>query len=150
MDRRIRVHPKRALATAVGLLHLLAPNAIVGPAERLAFENPDAGRLRRWTIPIARLEGVAFVYLVNRDSGVSRRLRTPLAALGLLSALAPRTTAESGLEISYENADELELKPWVVPVTRLLGACYLVAGLFAGRARAAGPRSSDVGKPLNR
>ena len=135
---------KRAPATAVGLLQLLAPNAIVEPAERLAFENPETGRLRRWTLPIARLEGLAFVWLVNRDSGVSRRLRAALFASGFAVALAPRTAVESGLEMSYENAADLELKPWVVPVTRLLGVCYLVAGVFAGRARAAGSQPSGA------
>lgn len=127
---------KRALATTVGLLQLLAPNAIVGPAERLAFENPEVGRLRRWTLPIARLEGLAFVWLVNRDGGVARRLRIPLAAFGFLMALAPRTMAESGLELSYENADELELRSWVIPATRLLGVCYAVLAVVPRRVSA--------------
>ncbi|MFP8953411.1 hypothetical protein ACLI4Z_10610 [Natrialbaceae archaeon A-arb3/5] len=125
---------KRALATAVGLLEVLAPTVILGPAERLAFENPDVGRLRRWTLPMARLEGLLFIWLVNRDRPVSSQLRAPLVAFGIVMALIPRTVVESGLEICYENADELELQSWVIPVTRLLGACYLVAGLAAERA----------------
>ena len=132
---------KRALATAVGLLQLLAPTLILRPAERLAFENPEAGRLRRWTIPIARLEGLAFVWLVTRDGPVRKRLRTALLVLGFGMALLPRTAVEVGLETAYENADELELKPWVVPATRLLGGCYAV--LAAVPRRAAAPRETN-------
>lgn len=131
---------KRTLATAVGLVQLLAPNAIVGPAERLAFENPEAGRLRRWTIPVARLEGLLFIWLGTRDGRVSRRLRAALFALGFAMALAPRTAVESGLELSYENAEDLELKPWVVPTTRLLGVCYAVLAAVPERARAGASR----------
>ena len=124
---------RRLLALGLGLLVTLAPERIVDPAERLAFENPDAGRLRPWTLPIARLEGIGWTWLL-----VSRRGRGPafdaaLGGLGFVLALVPRTALAVGLAIAYENADELEVRPWVVPAARLLGAAYLAAGLFADR-----------------
>ncbi|GAB3678447.1 hypothetical protein [Halopiger thermotolerans] len=128
------MEPKRAFALGFALLEILAPRRIVEPAERLAFRNPDVGRLRPSTMPIARLEGILFACLLVRERRPSQPLRAGLVALGAAMALVPRTAVESGLALSYENADDLELKSWVVPVTRLLGACYLVAGLFAGRA----------------
>ncbi|SFC20195.1 hypothetical protein SAMN05444422_105253 [Halobiforma haloterrestris] len=134
----------RPLAIGFAVLEILAPERIVGPAERLAFENPDDGRLRPWTLPIARLEGLAFLWLLvrpnrdpnrNQDRGLSG-LQSPLGAFGAVLALAPRTTLEFFLDVAYENAADLEVKPWVVPATRLLGALYLAVGLFAARADA--------------
>lgn len=57
-------------------------------------------------------------------------LEKMLAVVGLVLALLPRTAVETNLRIVYENADELQLQPWVVPATRLLGGLYVVAGLF--------------------
>ncbi|MFB1064440.1 hypothetical protein [Natrinema sp. H-ect4] len=45
-------------------------------------------------------------------------------------ALLPRTAVEWGLGTAYENPD-LELRGWVIPATRLLGAVYQIAGLFS-------------------
>lgn len=127
---------KRTLATGFGLLEILAPKWIVGTGERLAFENPGDGQLREWTLPIARLEGLVFIWLVNREGPPPKWLRPALIAFGAVMALAPRTILEWGLEVSYENADDLEVKSWVVPVTRVLGAGYLVLGLVPRRAAA--------------
>ncbi|WP_226004844.1 hypothetical protein [Natrinema salinisoli] len=121
---------RRALAIGVGLFEVIAPGRLIGYGERLAFETPDAGRFRPWTIPIARLEGMAFVWLLGRDEEVPTSVRNALAAVGFVLALVPRTTVELALAVAYENADELEVKRWVVPVTRLFGACYVAAGLF--------------------
>ncbi|WP_226039886.1 hypothetical protein [Natrinema sp. DC36] len=122
---------KRTLAIGFGLLEVIAPDLLIDFGERLAFENPDRGQLRQWTIPIARLEGLAFVWLLSRDDGLPEGLETGIVIGGCLMALLPRTVAEWGLGAAYENADELELKRWVIPVTRLLGAVYLIAGLFS-------------------
>lgn len=127
---------RRLLGLGLGLLVTISPSRVVESAERLAFENPDAGRLRPWTLPIGRLEGLLVLWLVGRrpDDGGTAALETSLAGLGILLALAPRTMLRFGLRLAYENSTELEVKPWVVPVARLLGACYLAVGLFAGRA----------------
>lgn len=124
----------RPLLIGFGLLETLAPERIVEPAERLAFENPDAGVLRSWTIPMARLEGLVFLWLLVRtDRGLSD-LRLPLGVFGFAMALSPRTTLEFWLDVAYENADDLETKSWVLPATRLIGVVYLVLGLAATRA----------------
>ncbi|ELZ21930.1 hypothetical protein C477_04804 [Haloterrigena salina JCM 13891] len=127
---------RRSLAFGLGLFMALAPERIVEPAERLAFENPHVGRLRPWTLPIGRLEGLLVVWLVGRRSDGTTVLEPLVAGLGVVLALAPRTALRLGLRTAYENPTELEVKPWVVPATRLVGACYLVAGLFAGRGAA--------------
>ncbi|SEQ79116.1 hypothetical protein SAMN04489841_2361 [Natrinema salaciae] len=112
------------------LLEIVAPRRIIAVGERVAFADPDAGRLRPWTVPMARLEGLAFVWLLGRD-GPPAGIEHVLAAVGLVLALFPRTVVELNLDVAYENADELELKRWVIPATRLLGAVYVIAGLFA-------------------
>ncbi|SEW25865.1 hypothetical protein [Natrinema salifodinae] len=126
----------RALAIGFGLLQLVAPRRIIEPGERLAFENPDAGRLRAWTVPMARLEALLFLWLLGRDDESLAELRVPLGVFGVAMALAPGAALAFGLESAYENPDDLEVKSWVVPATRLLGAVYLSLGLFAATADA--------------
>ena len=123
----------------------LAPNRIVGPAERLAFTDPDVGRLRPWTLPIARLEGLLALWVLGRRSRSEGALAPLLAVLGAALALAPRAALRFGLRLAYENPADLEAKPWVAPATRLAGACYLAAGLFAGRAGGPTAASRDEG-----
>ncbi|QSX00610.1 hypothetical protein [Haloterrigena alkaliphila] len=135
---------RRPIALGLGLLVTIAPERIVEPAERLAFENPDAGRLRPWTLPIARLKGLLFVRLLGRRSENPRVLPAAVAGLGALLALAPRSALAVGLRIAYENSDDLEVKPWVVPAARVLGVCYLAVGLFAGRATAPDDREESA------
>lgn len=127
----------RLLVIAASLLHVVAPRRVVDAAERLAFENPDAGQLRPSTLPLARLEGVVFGVLIARR-GLSEPLKAPLTLLGAVLAVIPRQMLKYGLAMAYENPEDLEVKPWVLPAVRLLGACYLVVGLFAGRVRADG------------
>ncbi|MFC6767111.1 hypothetical protein [Natrinema soli] len=122
---------KRTLAIGFGLLEVIAPDRVIEFGERLAFESPDRGRLRPWTIPIARLEGLAFVWLLSRDEGVPAGIETGIVIGGCLMALLPRTVVGWGLEAAYENPGDLELKGWVIPATRLLGVAYLIAGLFS-------------------
>ncbi|WP_114577907.1 hypothetical protein [Saliphagus sp. LR7] len=124
----------RPFLVVVGLVEIVAPNRLVEWGERLAFENPERARLRRWTIPIARLEGFLFVRLALRGA-VPASARRLLAVVGLPLALAPDRTLAVALGAAYENAGEIELKPWVRPFARLLGAVYLLAAL-AGRADA--------------
>ena len=111
---------RRLLALGLGLLGTLSPNRIVESAERLVFEAPDAGRLRPWTLPVARLKGVLFLALFVRRSERTTSYATPLAALGALLALAPRSMLRFGLRLAYENPNDLEVKPEVVPLARLL------------------------------
>lgn len=126
----------RPVLVVVGLLETLVPNRIVESAERIAFENPDDGRLRAWTIPMARLEGLVFVWLAATGRLGSPVVRRTLFGCGILMATFPRRAVEFGLDLAYENPDELEVKPWVKPVTRGLGVISLVLVLFVGRADA--------------
>ncbi|SDK97856.1 hypothetical protein [Natronorubrum texcoconense] len=125
---------RRPLALALGLLLSIAPNRIVDSVERLAFENPDDGRLRPWTLQAGRFKGVVFVWLLGRHPEHTSILKRPLSVLGLVMILVPRQALDVGLELAYENPDELEVKPWIRPVTRLIGSCFLVVGLRAVRA----------------
>ncbi len=125
---------RKILALVAALLAVLVPNRIVDGAERLAFEDPDAGRLRSWTLPMARLEGLVVCWLLVRHPAQTTILKRPLSVLGLAMALVPRQSLSVGLELAYENRDELEVKPWIGPATRLLGAVYVVVGLAAVRA----------------
>ena len=125
-----------ALAIGFGLFEIVAPERIIEHGERLAFANPDAGRLRPWTVPIARLEGIAFCWLFGRKAGPPDGVKPALAVVGLVTALLPRTVVETSLELAYENPGDLELKRWVVPAARLLGVLYVVAGLVPTPARA--------------
>ncbi|WP_174811708.1 hypothetical protein [Salinadaptatus halalkaliphilus] len=121
----------RALGLCVGLIWVVVPGRIVEMAERFAFENPDDGQLRRITLPIARLEGLAFCGLVLRG-GLPKPLQAPFALLGILLATVPRRMLAAGLAIAYENPLDLEAKPWLLPATRVIGVLYVVLGLAPG------------------
>ncbi|PGF15946.1 hypothetical protein CP556_07320 [Natrinema sp. CBA1119] len=130
-----------------GLLEVIAPDRVIEFGERLAFEAPDRGGLRPWTVPIARLEGLAFVWLLHRDDGLPAGLETGIVIGGCLMALLPRTVVDWGLGAAYENPDDLELKGWVIPATRLLGAVYLLAVLFSRPVDAPRDAAGDYPEP---
>lgn len=124
----------RRLLLALGVLELLAPRRIVEPAERLAFENADEARLRRWTIPMARLEGLLFCWLVLRGGRIrqSTSVRSLLFLIGVPALLTPHRVLDGALAISYRNADEIVLKPWVTTLTRIVGLVYLLIAFGSG------------------
>lgn len=119
----------RLLAVGYGLVHVLVPGRVVEVAERVAFVNPGAGRLRPWTLPIARLKGLAVGVLLVLADGLPKPLGAPMGLLGFMLVAAPRQMLEYGLELAYENPEELETKPWVTPATRVLGVASLIAFL---------------------
>ena len=132
----------RTLVVAVGLLEALFPDRLVSRAERVAFENPDDARLRPWTIPMARLEGLAFAWIGLYDGVRSESVVRLLGPLGVLMCLFPRQALAFGLAVAYENPGEIEPKPWVGHATRGIGACYVVLALFSRRA-AEGPQVEE-------
>ncbi|AXR76373.1 hypothetical protein [Natrarchaeobaculum sulfurireducens] len=73
--------------------------------------------------------------LARRDSSLSD-LSVAVGVFGVATAFWPRTTVDFLLEVAYENAPELEVRPWVVAAARLLGALYVVLGVFTARADA--------------
>lgn len=126
---------KRVLV-AFGLVELAFPRRVVEFGEALAFSNPGESELRPWTIPAARVEGIAFLALVLRGKPSYSRLEPLLGLLGVPALLAPRRYLDAAMRIAYEDAERIEPKPWVVPFTRLLGLVYVLValrGVFSDR-----------------
>lgn len=59
----------RILLAVVGLIQLVFPDAVVATYTRLAYEGPEAFRVRRWVTTAMRLEGFLLVYLAVRGFG---------------------------------------------------------------------------------
>jgi len=116
----------RALLSVIGLVMVSIPRRIVETAEIVAFENPEDAILRGWTIPMARLEGIGYLLLVRRTSVLSRVIGGVFCLFGSASAVAPRQYLDFGLSLAYENPDNITVKSWVIPVTRVLGITALV------------------------
>lgn len=124
----------RSLLRLWGLVVLLVPRRVVDAFEPIALANPDEARLRAWSIPIARLEGILFVLLAGRDDG-GDLIATFFTLVGIPALLAPRRYLEWGLLIVYENPEEVDVRSWVVPFTRVLGGLYLLIALREWRSR---------------
>ena len=59
----------RFLIAVVGVVQLLAPETVVELYTRLAFEGPEAFRVRRWVVPAMRLEGLLMLWLAVNGFG---------------------------------------------------------------------------------
>lgn len=125
---------RQKILIAFGLLEFAAPEWIIPWGEQLAFENPGTGVLRPWTLPMARLEGLLFCWLAASGRARSPVIGKLLGVVGLPALLFPKTFLSGALGMAYENPDDIEVKPWVVPFTRVLGAVYLAVALFSRRA----------------
>ncbi|WP_380674848.1 hypothetical protein [Salinigranum sp. GCM10025319] len=108
----------------VGLLEALFPRGVIELGERLAFRDRGESVLRSWVVPVARLEGLLWVLAARRGSGAGPFL----GVAGLPLVLAPKRTVDAMLSLVYKNSDTIELAPWVVPVTRVLGLVYVAVG----------------------
>jgi hypothetical protein len=130
----------RTVFSIIGGVMLLVPRQVIEYFEALAFENPEDARLRRWTTPLARLEGLVFL-LWKRDGG-SDLLPAVLGVFGTAAALAPRRYLRWGLGMAYKNESDLRLRSGMVAVTRVLGLLYLalaVRALLGGDGEATDP-----------
>ena len=116
----------QTLLSAIGLVMVTIPRSIVETAESLAFENPEDATLRGWTIPIARLEGTGFLLLAHRTSFFSGGVGVVFGVVASAAAVAPRQYLNFGLSLAYENPDDIIVKSWVLPATRVLGISSLV------------------------
>jgi len=116
----------RAVLTALGLVMVSIPRRIVETAETVAFENPEDAILRGWTIPMARLEGIGYLLLVRRTGFLSGVVGVVFDLVGSAAAVAPRQYLDFGLSLAYENPDDITVKSWVIPMTRVLGISALV------------------------
>lgn len=116
----------RTLLSVIGLVMVSIPRRIVETAETVAFENPEDAILRGWTIPMARLEGIGYLFLVRRTGFLSGVVGVVFGLLGSAAAVVPRRYLDFGLSLAYENPDDITVKSWVIPVTRVLGITALV------------------------
>jgi hypothetical protein len=120
----------RFLLVLIAAIELVAPDRLVEWGERRAFENPDAGRLQPWTLPMARLEALAALWLVGNWENTWPGVKPLFGTVGLPALVMPRPFLRVALAVAYENPDEIELQPWVVPFTRVLGGCYLLVAFW--------------------
>ena len=116
----------RTLLSVIGLVMVSFPRRMVEAAEIVAFENPEDAILRRWTIPMARLEGIGYLLLVRRTGFLSGVVGVVFGLIGSAAAVAPHQYLNFGLSLAYENPDDITVKSWVIPVTRILGIIALV------------------------
>jgi hypothetical protein len=116
----------RTLLSVIGLVMVSIPYRVVETAETLAFENPEDAILRGWTIPMARLEGIGYLLLVRRTGFLSGGVGVIFGLFGSAAAVAPRRYLDFGLSLAYENPDDIAVKSWVIPMTRVLGITALV------------------------
>lgn len=129
----------RSLFVLIGLAMIAVPRRVIETTERLAFENPDEARLRDWTVPMGRGEGVLYL-LLARNSSPPASVASLIGLFAGFAALSPRRYLEFGLGLTYENPDEIRVRKWVLPLTRVVGVAWLLATVTAYRKRTA---SSD-------
>ncbi|MFC4543880.1 hypothetical protein ACFO5R_18295 [Halosolutus amylolyticus] len=119
------------LALAVfAVIEIAVPDRIVSRAERLAFENPESARLRAWTLPMARIEGLIALWLAWKWDQAWPGLRPLFGTVGLPALVLPDPVLDAAIRTAYQNADEIRPKPWVRPATRLLGLCYVLVAIW--------------------
>lgn len=122
---------RRPLLGLFAAVELAFPDRIVAGGERLALENPEAATLRSWTLPMARLEGIVALWLAWNWERAWPVLRPIFGVIGLPALLTPRAFLAVALRTAYENPEEIELQPWVVPFTRLLGLGYVCIAVWS-------------------
>ena len=122
----------RKLLVLFGLVEIVAPGPIIDACERIGLENPETAQLRSEANWLARLEGGLFVWLLARGRDRSPVASTVLGAAGLLAVVYPKPLIRFSQSFAYENSADLELRPWVSPAARLLGALYLAVVFLSG------------------
>ncbi|WP_416840753.1 hypothetical protein [Haloferax sp. DFSO52] len=120
----------RTILTVFGVAEILRPEVLIRSAERLALENPEECELRPWTVPIARAEGVVFLFLVRRRGGSYSTFKKFLGIMGLLSILYPRQYLRYATKLAYTDADACQWRPWVYQATRLVGLYYVLVSVL--------------------
>lgn len=123
---------RRLLLALLTAVQIAVPDRIVTHSERLAFENPETARLRNWTLPMARLEGVVGIWLAWNWEAAWPGVRPLFGTVGLPALFLPEAFLDVALQTAYENPEAIELKSWVRPATRLLGLCYVLVAIWPG------------------
>ncbi|ELY55549.1 hypothetical protein [Natronolimnohabitans innermongolicus] len=134
----------RKLLIAFGCYEIAKPQPVIDACERIGLENPDDAQLRPRALWGARLEGLLFVWVLVRGREGSTLVSTLLGAAGLALLAVPRPFIDLSQRLVYENADDLELKPWVKPAARALGALYLLVVVLSTRGDESTAASEDA------
>lgn len=119
----------RRLLAAVGVLEILAPEALVDAGERVAAERPDAPERKSWVVPVARAQGVVYLFLAWRSEAAYSAFKTFLGVLGVVLTLFPRRFVDGATAVAYQNSEGIEWKPWTYSLARVLGPVYVLVGL---------------------
>lgn len=115
--------------SVLAAIQFLVPGSVIQTCQRFAFTNPEAARLRRGVVTVARFEGMAFLWAFLRGESVSKPFRGVLGGIGLPMALFPGRALDVALRVGYSNADAIEVRTWVRGATRVLGIAYLLVAL---------------------
>ena len=121
----------RTLLLGFGLVEIVTPRPVIEACERIGLRNPEAARRRPLALTGARLEGLAFVWLLLRGREGTTLVSALLGLAGLILVLVPRPIITFSQHLVYANTDDLELRLWVVPAARLLGVLYLTVLLLS-------------------
>jgi hypothetical protein len=113
----------------LAVLEFLVPRRLVAASERLAFRNPEAARLRRGVISVARMEGLVFIWVALRGGPVPSWLRAFVGTLGVPMLLLPKRAVDVAMRLGYRNADEVDVRRWVQTATRVLGLAYVLVAI---------------------
>lgn len=124
----------RTLLILFGIVEIIVPKPIIDTCERIGLENPEETELRPGAAILARLEGVLVVWLLVRGRDQSPLAETVMGTAGVLALLYPKPLIRFTQSFAYQNPEELKLKRWVTPATRLLGALYLLVVFLSRRA----------------
>lgn len=119
----------RPVLSTVGIVEIVAPEALIDAAERIALENPEECELRRWVVPGARLEGLLFLFMMWRSDGSYAAFKRFLGLIGILAVLYPHTYIDFGSSIAYTEGSKPEWKGWVYLGTRVIGLLYVFIAL---------------------
>lgn len=119
----------RPVLTAIGVIEVVSPEALIDAAEEIALDNPAACELRRWVVPGARLEGLVFLFMMWRSDASYAVFKRFLGLVGILALLYPRTYVDYGSSLAYVEGSEPEWKGWVYPGTRAIGLLYVLIAL---------------------
>ncbi|SFR97687.1 hypothetical protein SAMN05216559_1898 [Halomicrobium zhouii] len=119
----------RPLFTTICTIEVLAPEALITTAERLALDNSEDCDWRPWVTPGARLEGLVFLAVMWRSNESYSAFKKFLGLVGLLALLYPRAYVNYGGKVAYTTGSTPEWKPWVYTGTRLVGLLYVLISL---------------------
>ncbi|QLG49753.1 hypothetical protein [Natrinema halophilum] len=121
----------RKLLIGFGIVEIVKPEPVIRMCERIGLRNPEATQRRPLALTGARLEGLAFVWLLARGRTGSTLISGLLGLAGMVLVMVPQPVITVSQHLVYANTDDLELQPWVVPAARLLGVLYLTVTLLS-------------------